>query len=50
GIGQPARVLQGETQLEGALAGLTARGELELDTPSGRRVVAAGDVFFSSAV
>lgn len=49
GIGQPARVLQGETQLEGALAGLTARGELELDTPSGRRVVAAGDVFFSSA-
>ncbi len=49
GMGRPARVVQGETPLEGTLAGISARGELELDTPSGRRAIAAGDVFFSSA-
>lgn len=49
GLGQHARVQQGETSLEGAIAGLSNRGELELDTPSGRRLIAAGDVLLSSA-
>lgn len=49
GLGQEARVLQGELALEGRVAGLSARGELELDTPDGRRLIAAGDVFFSNA-
>lgn len=49
GLGQDVRVLQGEHTLEGRFAGLSARGELELDTPSGRRLIAAGDVFFPKA-
>jgi BirA family transcriptional regulator, biotin operon repressor / biotin---[acetyl-CoA-carboxylase] ligase len=44
GLGQPARILQGEQRLEGRIAGLSPRGELELDTEAGRRLVAAGDV------
>jgi len=49
GKGQDARVLQGETVLEGRFAGLSPRGELELDTAEGRRLIAAGDVFFPQA-
>ncbi len=49
GLGQHARVLQGEQTLEGRIAGLSARGELELDTEAGRRLVAAGDVLLPSA-
>jgi BirA family transcriptional regulator, biotin operon repressor / biotin---[acetyl-CoA-carboxylase] ligase len=49
GLGAPARVVQGDATIEGAIAGLSPRGELELDTPNGRRLIAAGDVFFSSA-
>ncbi|MGQ0531185.1 MAG: biotin--[acetyl-CoA-carboxylase] ligase [Caulobacteraceae bacterium] len=49
GLGQEARVLQGDQTLEGRIAGLSARGELELDTPTGRRLIAAGDVFLSRA-
>lgn len=49
GLGQVARVAQGEDVLEGRLAGLSARGELELDTPDGRRLVSAGDVYFPNA-
>jgi len=45
GLGQEARVVQGEHMLEGRIAGLSARGELELDTETGRRLIAAGDVF-----
>ena len=48
GLGQAARVAQGEQVLEGRIAGLSERGELELDTPEGRRLVAAGDVYFPS--
>jgi BirA family biotin operon repressor/biotin-[acetyl-CoA-carboxylase] ligase len=48
GLGQTARILQGEASLEGRVAGLSPRGELELDTAEGRRLVAAGDVIFSS--
>ncbi len=47
GIGQEARVVQGETILEGRITGLSPRGELELDTISGRRLIAAGDVFLA---
>lgn len=50
GFGRVARVAQGETMLEGRVAGLSARGELELDTESGRRRIAAGDVYFTEAV
>jgi BirA family biotin operon repressor/biotin-[acetyl-CoA-carboxylase] ligase len=49
GLGREARVVQGETALEGRIAGLSPRGELELDTPAGRRLVSAGDVFLPSA-
>lgn len=49
GLGREARVMQGETQLMGRIAGLSPRGELELDTPDGRRLITAGDVFLSSA-
>jgi BirA family biotin operon repressor/biotin-[acetyl-CoA-carboxylase] ligase len=49
GLGRPARVLQGEQTIEGRIAGLSPRGELELDTETGRRLVAAGDVLISSA-
>jgi BirA family biotin operon repressor/biotin-[acetyl-CoA-carboxylase] ligase len=46
GIGQPAQVVQGEAILAGRAVGLSERGELELETTEGRRLIAAGDVFF----
>lgn len=49
GMGQAALVRQGEQSLEGRIAGLTERGELELETVSGRRLIAAGDIFFPNA-
>lgn len=48
-LGQRVRVLQGAEAIEGTIAGLSERGELELDTANGRRIVAAGDVLLSSA-
>lgn len=49
GLGQHARVVQGDQTLEGRIAGLSSRGELELDTVTGRRLIAAGDVFLPNA-
>ncbi|MFZ2029710.1 MAG: biotin--[acetyl-CoA-carboxylase] ligase [Vitreimonas sp.] len=49
GMGQTARVLQGEQTLEGRIVGLSPRGELELETNEGRRLIAAGDVLLPSA-
>jgi BirA family biotin operon repressor/biotin-[acetyl-CoA-carboxylase] ligase len=49
GLGREARVVQGEVTLEGRIAGLSPRGELELDTDAGRRLVAGGDVFLPNA-
>jgi BirA family transcriptional regulator, biotin operon repressor / biotin---[acetyl-CoA-carboxylase] ligase len=49
GIGRTARIAQGGASLEGRIAGLSPRGELELDTAEGRRLVAAGDVIFANA-
>lgn len=49
GLGQEARVVQGEQTLEGRISGLSVRGELELDTAAGRRLIAAGDVFLPRA-
>ena len=49
GLGQAARVLQGEQTLEGRIVGLSPRGELELETSEGRRLIAAGDVLLPSA-
>jgi len=49
GMGQAARVLQGEQTLEGRIVGLSPRGELELETNEGRRLIAAGDVLLPSA-
>lgn len=49
GIGQEARVVQGAQTIEGRIAGLSSRGELELDTATGRCVIAAGDVFLKAA-
>jgi BirA family transcriptional regulator, biotin operon repressor / biotin---[acetyl-CoA-carboxylase] ligase len=49
GLGQDARVVQGDHVIEGRIAGLSPRGELELDTETGRRLIAAGDVFLPNA-
>ncbi|HRO04134.1 MAG TPA: hypothetical protein PLS69_11080, partial [Terricaulis sp.] len=49
GLGQAARVAQGTETLEGRIAGLSERGELELDTAAGRRLVSAGDIYFPNA-
>lgn len=49
GLGQVARVVQGDQTLYGSIAGLSPRGELELDTETGRRLIAAGDVFLPNA-
>jgi len=49
GLGRDARVMQGEAVLEGRFVGISPRGELELDTAYGRRLIAAGDVFFPQA-
>lgn len=50
GLGRRARIVQGEQMFEGVLAGLSERGELELQTDQGRRMIAAGDVFLPSGV
>ncbi len=49
GLGARARVAQGEQIFEGRIAGLSPRGELELDTDNGRRLIAAGDVLLPNA-
>jgi BirA family biotin operon repressor/biotin-[acetyl-CoA-carboxylase] ligase len=49
GLGREARVVQGAATIEGRIAGLSPRGELELDTDQGRRLIAAGDVFLPNA-
>jgi BirA family transcriptional regulator, biotin operon repressor / biotin---[acetyl-CoA-carboxylase] ligase len=47
GLGAAARVIVGDAVIEGRIAGLSPRGELELDTSDGRRTIAAGDVLLS---
>jgi len=49
GLGREVRVLQGEQTIEGRIVGLSPRGELELETVTGRRLIAAGDVFLPNA-
>jgi hypothetical protein len=41
--------MQGADPITGHFAGLSPRGELELETPTGRRLISAGDVYFSNA-
>ncbi|MBS0384834.1 MAG: biotin--[acetyl-CoA-carboxylase] ligase [Proteobacteria bacterium] len=48
GMGQAVRVLHGKQTLEGRFVGLSPRGELELETSEGRRLIAAGDVLLPS--
>ena len=48
-LGGNVRVALGQDTIEGRIAGLSPRGELELDTETGRRLIAAGDVLLSSA-
>ncbi len=43
-IGAPLRVMRGEAMIEGAFAGISLRGELELRTTQGVLAIAAGDV------
>lgn len=50
GLGAEAEVVQGERTRRGRIAGLSARGELELDTAQGRCLIAAGDVFLPQSV
>lgn len=47
-LGQTVRVALGEGTLEGKLAGMSARGELELETSAGLRLIAAGDLITKS--
>jgi BirA family biotin operon repressor/biotin-[acetyl-CoA-carboxylase] ligase len=47
GLGSSAQVYLGEEKIEGRIAGLSERGELELDTAAGRRLIAAGDVILT---
>lgn len=47
GLGRSARVAQGEAVLEGRIVGLSESGALELDTGEGRKLIAAGDIYFS---
>ena len=49
GLGLPIRVMQGESAIDGRFAGLSSRGELELDTGHDVRLIAAGDVLLPSA-
>lgn len=44
GLGGPARVQIGAETIAGRISGLSPRGELELETPTGPRTIAAGDV------
>lgn len=50
GLGAAAKVALGRSTIDGRIAGLSLRGELELDTVTGRRLVAAGDVFLANTV
>lgn len=45
GLGEEARVIQGDQTIDGRIVGLSERGELELETAGGVRLIAAGDVF-----
>lgn len=49
GLGRDVRVMQGETAVDGRIIGLSARGELELETKAGPRLIAAGDVMLTGA-
>lgn len=49
GLRDIARVRQGADVIVGRIAGLSPRGELELDTAAGRRLIAAGEIILSSA-
>jgi BirA family biotin operon repressor/biotin-[acetyl-CoA-carboxylase] ligase len=49
GLGAHASAQIGETRIEGIARGLSPRGELELETPQGLRLIAAGDVHFPPA-
>lgn len=48
-LGDQVRVALGQDTIEGRIAGLSPRGELELDTETGRRLIAAGDVLLPNA-
>ena len=50
GLGETIHVTVGAQLLKGRLAGLSPRGDLILDTESGRRLIAAGDVLLPNAV
>ncbi|MEZ6021851.1 MAG: biotin--[acetyl-CoA-carboxylase] ligase [Hyphomonadaceae bacterium] len=49
GLGRDVQVRQGEEMLTGRFSGISASGELELDTGTGRRLISAGDIYFSNA-
>jgi|CXWL01.1.fsa_nt_gi BirA family biotin operon repressor/biotin-[acetyl-CoA-carboxylase] ligase len=49
GLGAEARVTLGAQTIDGRIVGLSSRGELELETESGRRLIAAGDVLLPNA-
>jgi BirA family biotin operon repressor/biotin-[acetyl-CoA-carboxylase] ligase len=48
-VGEIARVRHGAEMLEGRILGLSPRGELELETSAGLRVIAAGEIILSNA-
>lgn len=47
GLHRPARVQVGTETIDGRIAGLSPRGELELETDTGLRLIAAGDILLA---
>ncbi|MGE0045795.1 MAG: biotin--[acetyl-CoA-carboxylase] ligase [Hyphomonadaceae bacterium] len=48
-LGEPIRVVVGEETVSGRMSGLSAHGELEIETPAGVRAISAGDIHFQQA-
>lgn len=49
-LGQAITVRLPRETIEGVFAGIDERGLLQLDTPTGQRLISAGDVFFAEGV
>jgi len=47
-LGELAQVSTGDAKVEGRIVGLSPRGELELETAAGKRLIAAGEILISN--
>lgn len=48
-LGEPIRVVVSDETIEGRMKGLSAHGELEIETGAGLRYISAGDIHFPNA-